>query len=158
MTDFKNPSQREKEEVLRNDTYFRRATVGLDLDSPGGRFRAGEEISGTEASVRYPRLPSSSPWAADNVGVEPPTGVEIDAQEPTGTAEEIERSLVETAKAPTPVVAVSATPLAAPSNAAPLGSPTSSSDVEQLGGVAISSTLRKKLDRLIPQLVKRRKL
>jgi hypothetical protein len=82
-------------------TYHRQAKIAQELEL-GGRF-ANEEInSGAEAATMYPRLPSSSPWAADGVGGEPPLGISVDDMQPTGGAFEIERSLAKLAEvAPT---------------------------------------------------------
>lgn len=91
MTDFNNRStQREKAEVLRNDTYFHRAQVDQEL---GGRFAKASVVAGEAPSVQYPRLPSSSPWSEDPVPPEEPLSVDVNAQEPTGTPAEIEASL-----------------------------------------------------------------
>jgi len=65
---------------------------GLGDTSLGGRFAAGGDVSGTEEVVRYPRLPSTSPWASDPVGVEPPTNYRIDDLEPTGEFHELAAS------------------------------------------------------------------
>ena len=159
MTDNKNPfTQREKAEVLRNDTYFRRAAVGLDLDSPGGRFRSEEAISGTTPAVHYPKLPSSSPWASDNVGVEPPLGVSIEDQQPTGEAFEVDRSLeLATSSSAPPGFAspgivgdVAAAKVTGPSGS--LVSP----DVDPALAVPTRAQLDE-LARVLPQLVKRRR-
>jgi hypothetical protein len=85
--------QAERQDVLMNETYFRRAQLGLDDDQPGGRFRAKETISGSEQAVEYPRLPASSSWAGDPVPPEEPLGLDVNAMEPCGTPVEIERSL-----------------------------------------------------------------
>src|SRR5271155_2205290 len=68
-------SQTDKREILKNDTYFGRAQLGLDLDTPGGRFRSKETITGTEPAVYYPAGPE---WTRNGagVGVDPPPGVQ----------------------------------------------------------------------------------
>jgi hypothetical protein len=75
-------------------TYSQLANVDQEL---GGRFAKESRVSGAEPNVRYPRLPSSSPWASDPVPPEEPLGFEIDAMEPVGNPGEIEASLAEAA-------------------------------------------------------------
>jgi hypothetical protein len=103
MRAFKNDaSQAEKRDVLRNERALRpgdyapttmhdRAKAGLELDTPGGRYRAEQTISGAAPTVDYPK--ASPPWSADGVGVEPPLGYSVNDLPPTGTAAEVERSL-----------------------------------------------------------------
>jgi hypothetical protein len=88
-------TRRDKAEALKADTYFNRAQIDADLDAPGGRFREKETITGSQASTKYPCQDSASPWSGGGAdpGVEPPLGVEINAQEPVGEAHEIEASL-----------------------------------------------------------------
>lgn len=105
MRDSGGPShqreQKERREVLRQDqlrpgdsepTTFS-ALAGLDT-SLGGRFAPGGYVGGSERTTDYPRLPEGSPWAGDPVGLEPSLGYSVDDLEPTGTAAEVERSLV----------------------------------------------------------------
>lgn len=82
------PTQAEKREVRRNDTYHSRAMA--DADAPGGRFQAATKtaVSGAAPSVGYPRQP-----AGPRVPDEPALGFAIDAMEPVGEAFEVERSL-----------------------------------------------------------------
>jgi hypothetical protein len=101
--DFQNPaSQAEKAAMLREErrlrasdheptTLHQMASVGLSLE--GGRFVSKDIIiSGSEASVRYPA--ASGPWAAGpQPGLEPPTGIDVNAMEPVGTSAEIAASL-----------------------------------------------------------------
>jgi hypothetical protein len=71
-----------------------RDMANLDL-SLGGRFAvpgSKPDVSGSDEVVRYPRLPSTSPWASDPVGVEPPTNYRIDDLEPTGEFHELAAS------------------------------------------------------------------
>jgi hypothetical protein len=52
------------------------------IDDAGGRFAAvnAATIVGSEPAVKYPQLPSSSPWhGSDPVPDEPPLGYRIDA-------------------------------------------------------------------------------
>lgn len=74
-------------------TYHSRAAVEQTLES-GGRF--ADKVSlvvGETPAVQYSKLPSSSPWAGDLVGLEPPLGFSVNAMEPTGEAHEIQASL-----------------------------------------------------------------
>jgi hypothetical protein len=75
-------------------TYFHQSQIAEALDAPGGRYREKETITGSELVPQYPRLPASSPWASDGVGVEQPLGIDVNAMEPTGNAHEIEAGLV----------------------------------------------------------------
>jgi hypothetical protein len=88
--------QKERREVLKNDraepTTFHQL-ANLDT-SPGGRFSPGGYVSGSEAIVQYPPLPASSLWSGEGPQVpdEGPTNIDINAQEPTGTFAEVQRS------------------------------------------------------------------
>jgi hypothetical protein len=114
-----NATRKEREELLREaqlpTTYHHLA--GLD-DDLGGRFRVKETIAGEQAATQYPRQPEASPWAGDPVGLEPPLGVEINAQEPTGEAHEIEKSLAALPEAPTLAVSSTAVAVVKTGNAA----------------------------------------
>ena len=70
-------------------TYFQQSQVAEELDAKAGRFAKPSVVSGSEPAVRYPRLPSSSPWASDPVPVEPPLGIDVNALEPTGELHEL---------------------------------------------------------------------
>jgi hypothetical protein len=63
-----------------------------------GRFAKADYVAGQDEGVFYPRLPANSPWsgAGPQPGLEPPTGVAIDAQEPCGEAFEVAASIVAT--------------------------------------------------------------
>jgi hypothetical protein len=75
-------------------TFFSRAEADIALESQGRHAAASKaSVVGTEASIRYPRLPADNPFTTDISGIEPPTGYEINAQEPNGTFEEIAASL-----------------------------------------------------------------
>jgi hypothetical protein len=78
-------------------SYFSRASAGLDDDSPGGRYRPDQIISGSSPAVNYPAGPS---WTRDQVGIEPPLGQDVNFQEPCGEAFEVERSLTLSSAAP----------------------------------------------------------
>jgi hypothetical protein len=68
-------------EVLRNNnaptTYHQQAMIGLDLDSPCGRFRTNQTITGSEANLNFPHVPD---WTRNGagVGVEHPLGDRCD--------------------------------------------------------------------------------
>jgi hypothetical protein len=78
------------------NTYRDRAISDLELQNQG-RHAKGAEVIGAKASVRYPRLPADNPFTTDISGVEPPTGIDINWQEPNGTPAEIAESLREAA-------------------------------------------------------------
>jgi hypothetical protein len=75
------PTQREKLEQLENDRK-RITSTRLDHIEPdtGGRFaelarRQGttkSTIIGSDPAAQYPKLPETSPWHSDGVGLEPP--------------------------------------------------------------------------------------
>jgi hypothetical protein len=106
MTAYNNPATREdKAEALRNERRLRRGDrepstyhklAGL-ADDLSGRFAVE---AGQSKSTEYPRQNSESPWSGSGAdpGVEPPTGVAIDAMEPCGEAFEqlVDPSLVQT--------------------------------------------------------------
>jgi hypothetical protein len=108
MSDLKNDrTQAERRAVLKNDraptTYHQLAGVDQALEG-GGRFGKVEYISGSEPSSQYPRLPALSPWSGSgDVGLEPPTGVAIDAMEAVGTPAEVSASLSQFAEPAGPV-------------------------------------------------------
>jgi hypothetical protein len=90
-------TQAEKQQVLRNElkkngraptTYHQIQNVS---DALGGRFDRADTNAGEAPNVQYPRQPFS-PWT-NTSNAEPPTGVAIDDQLPTGNFHEIERSL-----------------------------------------------------------------
>ena len=94
-----NSSWADKVEVHYNErktsTYFTQARIAQELEAPGGRFAEVERpmMVGAEPVPAYPG--SGGPWNDPFIRMmhEPPTGFAVDAQEPTGTAQEIERSL-----------------------------------------------------------------
>jgi hypothetical protein len=99
---FFNPATwREKAEELRNrqrlreppapSCYHQMARHGVDLTLTGEGSPAGY-VAGSEPFVRYP---ASGYSGGPQPGLEPPLGVEIDQQEPTGTFAEVQRSLEE---------------------------------------------------------------
>jgi hypothetical protein len=68
-------------------TLFEIARTSIALDEPGGRFSTSAHVVGTAPTVDYPA--ASGPWAgADPVGLEPPTGENIEAVEAVGTPAE----------------------------------------------------------------------
>jgi hypothetical protein len=74
--------------------FFSRAEAEIILESQGRHALAAKPtVNGTEASVRYPRQPENSPFAADLTGPEPSLGYAIDAQECAGEAFEVAASL-----------------------------------------------------------------
>jgi hypothetical protein len=95
MTSRQEEQAERRKLVGSNTTTTFRDMANLDL-SLGGRFAvpgSKPDVSGSEEVTRYPRLPPGNPWSHDPVGVEPPTGQEIDWVEPCGTAQEIEASI-----------------------------------------------------------------
>ena len=68
-------TQAERRAVLR-DTFLTRAQA--ELDEAGGRFQNQTPRTFTANNPAYPRLPSSSPWAAPcPPGVERPLGIDV---------------------------------------------------------------------------------
>ena len=98
---------------------FQMAQLGVDTSVSSGR-QGKEYVSGSEPHVSYPA--AAGPWA-DPVQVpqEPSLGYAIDAQEPTGTFQEIERSIAASiaALSATDVMAEVGTAGIAPSAASP---------------------------------------
>jgi len=89
---FDNPaSQAERRKVLK-DTYLARAETEAGL--VGGRWTKPSEatVIGSQAGCAYPRLPETS-WTNWPDGTEPPLGIDVNAVDPCGTAEEIAASL-----------------------------------------------------------------
>ena len=72
-------------EERRASTYLAHAL--FDAEAIGGRFAAVGKASVTGASPTQTVLPAPS-WAGQDLMDEPPTGYEIDAQEPTGSLAE----------------------------------------------------------------------
>jgi hypothetical protein len=78
------PTQSEKREVLRNDTYFARQQN--TIDDAGGRYSKlnPAKITGS-TPASYPQQPASSPWSqgTDQItGVEPPFGIDVNELPP----------------------------------------------------------------------------
>jgi hypothetical protein len=119
-------------------TYHSLAGVDAALENTG-RFSSRATIAGEEPAVHYPA--ASGPWA-DPVqpGLEPPTGIAIDEQEPVGTAQEIAASLSELADesaAGPPALARMST---APSISSVIPAPTAISGSTAVGDLAASSS------------------
>jgi hypothetical protein len=76
-------SQAEKRRIIREQatTMFQHAQSHAN-DEAGGRFAAinPTTVTGATSAVKYPQLPSSSPWGGSQPepGTEPPTGYAID--------------------------------------------------------------------------------
>ena len=96
--DFRNDATwNEKVDHLkaqRPSTFFQEQLKARRLDG-STNYEAQRSLiqSGESAVVEYPRLPASSPWSGDPVGIEPPTGVAIDHMKCTGTPAEQAASL-----------------------------------------------------------------
>ena len=95
MTSPSNQAEQKERKALAGSnsatTYFQQQSqVAEEL---GGRFAKADVVVGQRPSVVYPRLPSSSPWAADMVPVEPALGYSVHDLLPTGEVGEIEASL-----------------------------------------------------------------
>jgi hypothetical protein len=104
-------------------SYFSRARAGLDDDSPGGRYRPDQIISGSSPAVNYPA--ASGPWA-DPVRVpdEPlidATDCGVTVVEAVGTYAEVEASLSNAAPAASSAGSQSGERLTAPSLAERMG-------------------------------------
>jgi hypothetical protein len=122
-------------------TYFKQSQVAEELESTG-RFTAKPSTVGSEPAVRYPRLPSSSPWSSDPVGLEPALGYSVHDMLPTGEVAEISASLNAIEALHLPSVAVAALPAAPTSDQSP--------DVVRPGSAA------NPLAEVLPKLVRRR--
>jgi hypothetical protein len=93
----KDQEQRERREVLKNDskvrgdTFFSRAQADADELSGGGRFKRQQPVTVTgETSVPiFPRLTSSSSFASNPVPAPGPLGVSVDEQMPVGEPHEL---------------------------------------------------------------------
>jgi len=97
-------TQKTKREILANDkkvregsTFHAHAQASAD-DERGGRFANVQptSVTGSGPASEYPRQPTTSPFANDPCGIEPPLNYNIDAQQPTGEKFEIEASLAST--------------------------------------------------------------
>jgi hypothetical protein len=87
-------------------TMHQLAGVGLALE--GGRFASETTVTGAEPAMHYPKLPEGSPWAGGgDVGLQPPTGININEQEPTGTPAEVAASIAQLANSETAEIASS---------------------------------------------------
>lgn len=124
-------------------TYFQQSQVAEELDAKAGRFAKPSVVSGANPTVQYPRLPSSSPWSSDPVGLEPALGYSINNMLAVGEPGEISASLN----------AIEALHLPSIALAGPVGSDIgpSPSDVVRPGPA-------NSLAELLPKLVKRRKV
>jgi hypothetical protein len=125
-------------------SYFSRARAGLDDDSPGGRYRPDQIISGSSPAVNYPA--AAGPWT-DPVRV--PDEPLIDATdcglafgEAVGTAAEVEASLANAAPATSSAGSQTGERLTAPSLAERMGAVPSFSSSG--GGTAPSTKIRRR--------------
>jgi hypothetical protein len=96
MTD--EPTREEKLRIIMEaDRAVNTLAAHQALLEPGlaGRFAKESRHDftvGKTPTVEYPRLPSNSPWQQEQPPPEEPTGYEINAMDPVGSPEEIERS------------------------------------------------------------------
>ena len=131
-----------KRRTLLNDARVREQSKNGDtgtflshthIDDAGGRFAAvnAASIVGQDPQIKYPQLPSSSPWsgAQPEPGIEPPTGYRIDEMTP------LEPSAVYSP------VEVGAPVSAAPSSA--VQAPPLADDVETSAGAPLSLRRRR---------------
>jgi len=114
-------AQAEKRQIIREQaTTFHQHAVSQADELSQGRFAAlgTPHVTGATPAVRYPQLPSSSPWsgAQPEPGPEPPTGYRIDEMPPLESSTML------------PVVEVGAPVSAAPSSGVQAQSP--ADDVE----------------------------
>lgn len=70
-------------------TLHSRAVADLELEATAGRHSKASIVSGATPTVQYPRLPASSPWAADMVPPEEPLGYSVNDLSPTGELHEL---------------------------------------------------------------------
>jgi hypothetical protein len=75
----------ERQRILREGSTFHQHAQSAANDEAGGRFAAVSPttVVGAEPAMKYPQLPSSSPWsgAQPEPGIEPPLGFENPAIE-----------------------------------------------------------------------------
>jgi hypothetical protein len=81
-------------------TYHSRAEADLQLENQG-RHAKGATVTGSARVPQVPRQPEGSPWHSDIVPPEEPTGIDINAQEPTGNYHEIAESVSDVASSAT---------------------------------------------------------
>lgn len=93
--------KRKGSEPRQGTTYYHQSLVDLGLENSTGRFASKPVVTGQTKAVEYPRQPEGSPWSSGaDVGVEPPTGVEIDQMEPCGEYGEVQASLAASSSDP----------------------------------------------------------
>jgi hypothetical protein len=90
-------SAEEKAAILQNEKRLNtRAAMQAVLDPTlAGRFAKEAKADftvGRDPTVQYPRMPATSPWACDAVGLEPPLGFSVEEMEVVGSTEEAERA------------------------------------------------------------------
>jgi hypothetical protein len=123
MTNYRNEAtQKEREQVLRNDKRVTSTFLEHTHSEEGGRFAKPQTVIGATPTVQYPMAAPN--WSVDPTGVEPPLGIDVNAVEPCGEKFEIEALGDATSAGPQPV----APPLAAA--VAPLEVHASPADVE----------------------------
>jgi hypothetical protein len=91
--------QHDRKEVLENDRRVREqgsTYLAHTHDDEGGRWAKPSMVVGTTPTPQYPG--AAPAWAHDPSGVEPPLNYQIDALEPVGTFQEIQKSLSEPAQ------------------------------------------------------------
>jgi hypothetical protein len=74
--------------------------AGVD-DERGGRYatEGSKQTVIGPSPIAYPAQPAGSPWRCDPCGTEPPLGIDINAQDPTGEAFEVAASSAQGAAA-----------------------------------------------------------
>jgi hypothetical protein len=108
-------------------TYHQRAMAEIGLETQAqGRFSSKPSVTGSERVPQVPRMPATSPWAADIVPPEEALGWSVEAQEVTGNYHEVEASLAAPQASCLPPEGAEAREVdpqcAAPDCATPLGS------------------------------------
>jgi hypothetical protein len=109
MSNSDEISQAERRRMIeerRLKTYHGHAMSAVD-DERGGRYAIEDNkqtVIGSSPIV-YPAQPAGSPWASDPVGLEPPLGYSIEAQETTGEPHEIAASMASQEQVPVADVA-----------------------------------------------------
>ena len=90
------PSREDKlrvlEELRQDRPGTRAAYTRIVSPEPSGRWAKPDLVTGREPFVDVPRLPSNSPWAQEQPGLEPPFDGDINFVEVCGTSEEAERA------------------------------------------------------------------
>jgi hypothetical protein len=121
MSVIPDPDRRRRARESAQPTSFHQFAQSSSDEIAGGRYAKQEgstpQVVGADGPPIYPQLPSSSPWsgAAPEPGIEPPTGININAmpelgQDPTGASQPVAPGGAEAPPGPRRVVEHAAPP------------------------------------------------